>query len=115
MRLLVLLTASVLATAAPMRAWCEASCLSAAHQDAASAKPHCPTTDTTSGLAISAAGLDDCPVVESARPIQAKLDFALAALQGTGHSVTPRHPGTQAPRHPRTQAPRHPGFIPLRI
>ena len=117
MRLLVLLTASVIATAAPVRAWCEASCLAAAHQEDAAAKPHCPTSEPAGDDAkMSAANLDDCPVVEAARPITfAKLDFADAPVVVSARGTTPALPRAGTPGHLGTPALRHPGFIPLRI
>jgi hypothetical protein len=67
-RFLVLLCVAVFGITAPARAWCEATCLAAAaHGDVT--KPHCPTQEPAgSGTLLSATVIDDCPVVESARP-----------------------------------------------
>jgi hypothetical protein len=117
MRLVVLLTASVIATAAPLRAWCEATCLAPAHHADASAKPHCPTGEPADGdPKISAGNLDDCPIIEAARPTTfAKLDLAPARLTASSHGAAPEPPGSRAPSHSHAQAPRRPSFIPLRV
>jgi hypothetical protein len=72
-RFLVLGCVVVLGMTAPARAWCEATCLEA-HGDVT--KPHCPTHEPAdSGTSLSATVIDDCPVVESARPtVTARLD-----------------------------------------
>jgi hypothetical protein len=120
MRLIVLLTASVIAIAAPLRTWCEATCLPPAHHADSSAKPHCPTSEPAGSEArISAGNLDDCPIVEAARPTTlAKLDFHRVAANTHPDTFEPSHLRTKAPGHPGTLAPRHPrhlSFIPLRL
>jgi hypothetical protein len=63
-RLVIILLALLIGAAAPARAWCEASCLAAP-----STTEHCPTRDAASGeLSITAAAIDNCPVLEAARP-----------------------------------------------
>ena len=117
MRLVVLLTASVIATAAPLRAWCEATCLAPAHHADSSAKPHCPT-DEPAGVdaKVSASDLDDCPIVEAARPTTfAKLDFHRAAVSTHPGMFEPSHLRASASGQPGTKTPRHLSFIPLRI
>jgi len=113
-RVSILVIALLVGAATPARAWCEATCLApAAHSD--SAKPHCPSHDSSSnGPVLSAAGAE-CPAIESARPIQAKLDFALSPIGATIRTAAPVHRGTHALRHRGTQAPRHPLNLPLRI
>jgi hypothetical protein len=66
MRLVALLAVVVIGGAAPARAWCEATCLEAPHQSAA---PHCPSHESTDdGSVMSATTIDQCPVIDSARP-----------------------------------------------
>ena len=90
-RFLVLACALALGAVAPARAWCEASCLApAAHGDAA--KPHCPTHEPAgAGTTLSATVIDDCPVVESARPtITARVDAQVIATAAIGpHTGAP--------------------------
>jgi hypothetical protein len=113
-RLPILVIALLVGAAAPARAWCEATCL--APPASQSAKPHCPSHEPSpDGAAISAADGADCPVIESARPIQAKLDFALAPIAVSTLIVAPQLPSTNAPGHSGTQAPRQPRSIPLRL
>jgi hypothetical protein len=79
-RVIALVSVLLVGLAAPARAWCEASCLAPAHTG--SAKPHCPTHEpASSGTSLSATVLNDCPVVESARPtITARLDVQAIAV-----------------------------------
>jgi hypothetical protein len=69
----------IVGATAPARAWCEATCLA----PAAHAQSHCPSHDPGDGTAtISASIIDQCPVLESARPnAPARLDLQ-AALDG---------------------------------
>ena len=71
-RLIALLAVAVLGAAAPARAWCEATCLAPTET-----QPHCPTHEPSGDSAtISASSIDDCPILESARPtLQARLDL----------------------------------------
>lgn len=91
-RVIAFVTVLLVGAVAPARAWCEASCLAQAHADAA--KPHCPTHEPAgAGTSLSATVIDDCPVVESARPtITARVDaqvIATAAIAPhTGAPVT---------------------------
>ena len=55
----------LIGAAAPLRAWCEATCLA----PAAASDAHCGHEPATDRTAISAALGDACPVLESARPI----------------------------------------------
>jgi hypothetical protein len=65
-RLAIVLLALLTGAAAPARAWCEATCLAPAE---ASSKAHCPSHESTStGVAMSATAIEDCPVVDAARP-----------------------------------------------
>ena len=100
-RLAIVLLAVVIGAVAPARAWCEASCL-APVPAASSSKSHCLTHDSSSSQqSISAAAIDNCPVIESARPIPARLDvqvFSRVALPYLAPSA-PRHLSTPAPPH----------------
>ena len=113
----ILIVALLVGGAAPARAWCEATCLAPAHHADSSAKPHCPTSEPSGDdVKMSAGDLDDCPVVEAARPTTfAKLDFHRVAVSTHTGTFEPTQLRTKAPEHSGTQAPRHPGFIPLRI
>jgi hypothetical protein len=111
-RVFVVFVALLIGAAAPARAWCEATCLAPAHD---AAKPHCPAHDSTTGSALSASDNGDCPVVESARPIPAKVDLQASAIETFKHLSTPApsHLRTIAPSHFRTLASRR--LTPLRI
>ncbi len=64
-RLAVVPALIVIGAAAPARAWCEATCLAPSK----AGESHCPTQNTGSdGPTISANDLDQCPVLDSARP-----------------------------------------------
>jgi len=111
----MVLLAVLIAAAAPARAWCEASCLAPPHTDT-STKAHCPTHDAApTGTSMSATTIDDCPVVESARPIPARLDVQVFSRVALSHLAP------SAPKHLRTPAPPHltatvgKRLIPLRI
>jgi hypothetical protein len=71
-RFVIALAIVVIGGAAPVRAWCEATCLA----PTAASESHCPTHDPADDVAaISAADLGQCPVLESARPtLPARLD-----------------------------------------
>jgi hypothetical protein len=92
-RLVIMLAIAVVAAAAPARAWCEAACLA----PTAESTPHCPTHEPAGDTAtISASSIDDCPILEAARPpLQARLDFQALAVGtyapalDTGTPVTP--------------------------
>jgi hypothetical protein len=77
-RLLIVLAIAVVAAAAPARAWCEAACLAPAESQ------HCPSHEPAGdGARISTSSIDDCPILESARPaLHARLDL-LAVTIGT--------------------------------
>jgi len=111
----ILVIALLVGAAAPARAWCEATCLGpATHSE--SAKPHCPSHESTpNGSSLSAADLADCPAIESARPVLAKLSFAAAVTDIARHARAPKHPSTIAPVHPCTSAPLHLVDAPLRL
>jgi len=114
-RFAIVFVAALIGIAAPARAWCEASCFAAPHHSESTAKPHCPAHESPDGSSsVSAGNLDDCPLVEAARPTTAHIVFVrstplIAAI------LAPLHSGTQAPRHPGTQTPRHLIRVPLRI
>lgn len=76
---LILACALTVGAAAPARAWCEATCVA----PAAESQSHCRTHDPGDGTTLSARIIDECPVLESARPpAQARVDVqaALAAV-----------------------------------
>ena len=112
-RLPILVVALLIGAAAPVRAWCEAACLAPAHQPAS----HCPSHEASSSdaAAMAATSTADCPVIDAARPVQARLDFAAAPVAFAVRTPAPTHPSPPAPTHPRTAAPSHPGKIPLRV
>ena len=92
-RWIVVTCAVMLGAAAPARAWCEATCLA----PAADTQSHCPTHEPADGTAtISASIIDECPVLESARPnaparlgLQAALDRAYVPSLIVRTHVTP--------------------------
>jgi hypothetical protein len=77
-RWLILACALLVGALAPARAWCEATCLAPAEQ----AQPHCPSHEPADGpRSISAVVVDDCPVLESARPTApARLEIATSVV-----------------------------------
>jgi hypothetical protein len=112
-RLAIVLVALLVGGTAPARAWCEATCLAPAESSTSS---HCPSHDSSStGTSISAAAIDDCPLVTSARPAPQRLELQAcdAATVIVGAPFSPSHSRTFALRHPRTLAPSH--LLPLRI
>jgi hypothetical protein len=90
-RVIAFVAVLLVGAVAPARAWCEASCLApAAHGDAT--KPHCPTHEPAdAGTSLSATVIDDCPIVESARPtITARVDAQVIATAAIApHTRTP--------------------------
>ena len=110
---LILACALTVGAVAPARAWCEATCVA----PAAESQSHCPTHDPSDGTsALSAHIVDECPVLESARPpAQARLDVpsALAAV----HLPAPftRIPTLISFEGPHTAATVFERGIPLRI
>jgi len=94
-RATLILIAVVLATAAPLRAWCEAGCLAPVHAESAGTPSHCqPAEPDTSTTSLAGVSVTDCPTAESARPIT-WLKLAIAP------AVAPAHPSTPAPQHLR--------------
>ena len=79
-RLAVVLAIVVIGAAAPARAWCEATCIAPVAQGEA----HCPSHDPADGTTkIGAVGLDECPVLEAARPsAPARLDVGAPLVAG---------------------------------
>lgn len=69
---------AVVAAAAPARAWCEAACLASA----ATSTQHCQTDEPAGDTAtISGSSIDDCPILEAARPpLHARPDFQAMAV-----------------------------------
>jgi hypothetical protein len=120
MRVAILFVALMLGAAAPARAWCEATCLSPTNTRGDSAKPHCPVHEPSSDApSMAAANSPDCPVVESARPVIAKIELKVPAHAIASHPARVR---TSALSNARTRAPLHVRtlassslFAPLRI
>lgn len=114
-RFAVLIVALLVGAAAPARAWCEASCLAPVHHAGESAMPHCPGHESTTRTAITASSNADCPIVESARPNQSRLEIQHLRTLAPAHlrTITPSHPRTPAPSQLRILTPPH--LIPLRI
>ena len=77
-RVLALLAIVAVGAVAPMRAWCEATCIA----PTANGDSHCPSHDSADGTtSLSAALSDECPVLESARPAaSARLDVDAALV-----------------------------------
>ena len=78
-RWLVLACALIVGAVAPARAWCEATCFA----PAADTQSHCPTHEPADGTAtISASIIDECPVLESARPsAPARIDLQASLVR----------------------------------
>ena len=76
MRGLVLACALVVGALVPARAWCEATCLA----PTANTQSHCPSHEPADGTTtIAASIIDQCPVLESARPnAPARIDLQAA-------------------------------------
>ena len=92
-RLFIVLAIAAVAAAAPARAWCEASCLAPVATQTSHCPSHGSTSDTT---AIAASSLEDCPVLESARPtVPARLDVQAVAIGA--HLPAPRAALRSAP------------------
>jgi hypothetical protein len=113
-RAILILTAVVLATAAPLRAWCEADCLAPATHEASSTS-HCQTTEPDADTTSLSASLNaDCPVIETARAAAAKIEFVRATPAATWH-LPSLHLGNFAPHHSSTATHQHLTRPPLRI
>ena len=94
-RLVIMSAIAVVAAAAPMRAWCEAACLAPTTESTQHCPAHEPAGDTAT---FSASSIDDCPILEAARPpLQARLDFQAVAI---GTHAPARDPGTHVTLSP---------------
>jgi hypothetical protein len=93
-RVVALLAVMVIGTVAPARAWCEASCIAPKHDGSA----HCPSHEPAGGAtSISATGVDECPALETARPIaQARLDAGAVVIPLQGPA--PKQSALDSPR-----------------
>jgi len=111
-RLIALLSVAVIGAAAPARAWCEAACLAPTES-----KPHCPAHESPSDTAtISANSIDDCPILESARPtLQARLDIHAVAAGACAPVPDTRTHVTPSPVRPHRAATVFERCTPLRI
>jgi hypothetical protein len=75
-RIILLFSVIVVGAAAPVRAWCEASCLAPAPDTPSHCPSHQPERDAAS---ISSASSNECAVLDSARPAApARLDAGAA-------------------------------------
>ena len=92
-RWFVLACAVMVGALAPARAWCEAMCLA----PTANTQSHCPSREPADGTAtLTASTIDQCPVLDSARPnaparfdLQAALDRAYIPSLIVRTHVTP--------------------------
>ena len=115
-RVAIAIVALLLGAAAPARAWCEAACLDVPRAGE-SAKAHCPSNDTSSDVTvISAADNPECPVVEAARPVPAKIDLSSAGPAAAARPVVsqPTRVAVTTPR-PLDSARFFERLVPLRI
>lgn len=101
-RYVLILSVAVIAAAAPLRAWCEATCLAPTESPSSHCPTHEPAGDATT---LSADDSAECPALESARTsIPARLDAQTAAV---AVAATPRPTRTiflssSLPSHART-------------
>jgi hypothetical protein len=111
-RLLIVLAITVVATAAPARAWCEAACLAPAEST-----QHCPKHELPGDTAtISASSIDDCPILESVRPtLQARLDLQAIAAGTYAPALAARAHVTPSSVRPHGAATVFKRCTPLRI
>ena len=111
-RAAILVVTILIGAAAPVRAWCEATCLAPAAGDS---QAHCATHEPASDAAtISATDIDDCPVVESARPATAKIELLPLSSSIPWQPILSRT-RIKVPAHSGTQRPTHLIATPLRI
>ena len=77
-RYVLILSVAVIAAAAPLRAWCEATCLAPTESNSSHCPTHEPAGDATT---LSANDSAECPSLESARTsIPARLDAQTTAV-----------------------------------
>lgn len=94
----MLLAVALVGAAAPARAWCEADCL--APSETAS---HCGHESTSDGTSIAATSVDDCPVIESARPTPpARIDAQAGVVSTAVPALTARTPRTTTSVRPHS-------------
>ena len=99
--------------AAPARAWCEATCLAPNAQGEAHGPAHDPADATTS---ISGTSLDECPVLESARPTApARLDVHAPLVEGYVPATVSRTYATASSARPHSVTTVFERCTPLRI
>jgi hypothetical protein len=90
-RLVIMSAIAVVGAAAPVRAWCEAACLAPTAESTQHCSTHEPAGDTAT---FSASSIDDCPILEAARPpLQTRHDFQAMAI---GTHAPARDTGTHA-------------------
>jgi hypothetical protein len=112
-RLLVIVAAAVVAAAAPARAWCEASCIVPTNGTQA----HCPSHDPADARTqISGSAIDECPVLESARPAaSARLEVQAAAVVTVAPDLNPQSHLVFSPARPGSASTVFERHTPLRI
>jgi hypothetical protein len=107
----VLLVVALVGAASPARAWCEADCLAPAE-----AASHCGHEPAGDGTNLSAAAIDDCPVLESARPTPAtRIDAQAAVVATPVPTLTARPPQSATAVRPRSATTVFERSTPLRI
>ncbi len=111
-RLIALLSVAVIGAAAPTRAWCEAACLAPTES-----KQHCPTHEPSGDTAtVSSSSIDDCPILESARPtLQARLDLQAVAIGTYAPALDTRTQVTPSSVRPHSASTVFERCTPLRI
>jgi hypothetical protein len=112
-RLVIMLAIAVVAAAAPARAWCEAACLA----PTAESTPHCPTHQPAGDTAtFSASSIDDCPILEAARPpLHARLDLHAVVGSTQAPALNARTPVTPSLVRPHSASSVFERCTPLRI
>jgi hypothetical protein len=112
-RWIVIVCAVVLGAAAPARAWCDATCVAPNAQGEA----HCPSHEPADGAtSISGTSLDECPVLESARPTApARLDVHAPLVEGYVPATVSRTCATASSARPHSVTTVFERGTPLRI
>ncbi len=112
-RLLIVLAIAAVAAAAPARAWCEATCLAPTTES----RSHCPRPEPADDAAtMSTTSIDDCPILESARPtLQARLDLHAVATGTCAPALNAPSPRTPSFVRPHSATTVFERCAPLRI
>jgi hypothetical protein len=109
----VIVAAAVVAAAAPLRTWCETSCLAPLD----GSQSHCPSANPVdSGVQVSGSAVADCPVLETARPAgAARLDVHAGVVVTPAHELTPQSHLVFSPSRPSSASTVFERCTPLRI